>query len=263
MLEFLVWGCFGLILGSFANVVILREISGETIGGRSHCPSCRRQLAWYELVPLLSFIILRGRCRTCQASISWHYPLVEGITAGAIGALGAAPIPIWEKAFSVPLILLYVCISLYDLRTTYIPDRWAYGAAILAFVIGGISSVSMGGGLLFVIAGPVVAAPLFGMWLISGGRWMGLGDAKLALGFGFLLGALKGLLSLGLAFVTGAVVGLALVGITRLGKAGGAFTMKSEVPFGPFLIFALCIVWYADLYGFDLIGFLAHFLSLN
>lgn len=74
-------GLFGLIVGSFLNVVILRMNTGKTLGGRSMCLSCNKKLEWYELIPLVSFIIQRGRCTKCHSKISWQYPIVEAITA--------------------------------------------------------------------------------------------------------------------------------------------------------------------------------------
>jgi prepilin signal peptidase PulO-like enzyme (type II secretory pathway) len=127
-----------------------------------------------------------------------------------------------------------------------------------------------------VISGPIVAAPLAGLWFFSGGRLMGLGDAKLVLSFGWLLGLLPAYIALCLAFVIGAIVGVCVLlpleriakivkrgRITRLSTGGGSFTMKSEVPFGPFLILALCIVWISALYGIDLPALLLEALVLS
>lgn len=255
---------FGLILGSFANVVILREESGETLGGRSHCGSCGRTLAWYELFPVLSYVLLRGACRTCAACISPQYPLVELVTAAGVLIVGLAPISLFLKVLGIASVLLLVCIAVYDLRTTYIPDRWVYAFGALAFVYG-LSSVQGGENAigLFLIAGPLVSLPLFLLWFFSAGKWMGFGDVKLVLGFGWLVGSVLGYVALGLAFVLGAAVGLILIGISRLGKRGTALTMKSEVPFGPFLIVAVCTIWFFQLYGIDTLRILVDFLSLS
>jgi prepilin signal peptidase PulO-like enzyme (type II secretory pathway) len=261
--EVVFFTMLGLILGSFANVLILREETGETILGRSHCPNCMRTLEWYELFPVLSFLLLRGKCRTCAAGISWQYPLVELLMAVSLLIIGLSTASLAHRLVSIPIILILIAIAVYDFRTTYIPDRWAYLFALLAFVSGVLFSGGAAEPLRFLVAGPVAALPLFALWLASGGRWMGLGDAKLVIGFGWLLGMLGGFLALGLAFVLGAVVGLILIGITRFALTDAGFTMKSEVPFGPFLIIALCIVWFSQLYAFDLPLFLAGFLSLS
>lgn len=265
LLDAIPWTIFGLILGSFANVLILREDTGESIGGRSHCPHCGRTLTWYELFPVLSFLLLRGRCRTCRKGIAWQYPLVEVLMATGAVLIGFAPVSLIAKVIGLPIFFILLCIAVYDLRTTYIPDRWAYFFALLAFISGVVAlpSFEYADLILFLISGPLVAAPLGGLWLVSRGMWMGLGDGKVALGFGWLLGILNGYLALALAFVIGAVIGLTLIGITRFFTGKGGFTMKSEVPFGPFLILSLCIVWFSEMYDYDILAFLVRFLSLS
>jgi prepilin signal peptidase PulO-like enzyme (type II secretory pathway) len=183
--------------------------------------------------------------------------------AAFVLAIGLAPVPLIGKIIGIPIALLLVCIAVYDFRTTYIPDRWVYSLALLTFVYAFASSSVLAPWYVVLLSGPVVALPLYLLWLVSAGAWMGLGDAKLALGFGWLLGIVGGYLALGLAFVLGAVVGCTLIGITRFAAAGRGFTMKSEVPFGPFLILSLCIVWCSQLYGLGLLVALARFLSLS
>ena len=298
------FGVFGLIVGSFLNVIILRH-GVRSIGGRSGCMSCGAQLSWYDMVPLFSWLTLRGRCRFCRARISIQYPLVEAATGTAFALLGcwvsagtSAP-----SASEITLIALYlciaallVCIAAYDILHTIIPDEWSYLFAGLAFVSGFFAPFSAGlSAWEFILAGPISAAPLFGLWLFSRGAWMGLGDAKLALGIGWLLGPVPGLLAVFGAFVIGAVASLILVffssgvwkGFTRTlivslslfferlfryaSRFFGVdtdtlipridektktllvfgFTMKSEIPFGPFLIFSCIIIWFASLYGID------------
>lgn len=264
MFEALAFGMFGLILGSFTNVLVLREETGETIGGRSHCPHCKRTLAWFELVPVLSYVLLRGRCRTCSAPISLQYPLVELLVALGVILIGIAPIDLIQKIFGIPIVLLIAAIAVYDLRTTYIPDLWSYCLALLASVYGvfSLDSLTLQSFAVFIAAGPLVALPLFVLWRMSQGRWMGFGDVKLVLSFGWILGVIQGFLALGLAFVLGAVVGLILIGITRFVHTRWGFTMKSEVPFGPFLVFALCLVWFSGLHGYDLASFFLRILTI-
>lgn len=257
MFEVLVLGVLGLILGSFINVVVLREETGETIGGRSHCPHCKRTLEWYELFPVFSYVLMRGKCRTCAVPISLQYPLVEILCAVAVILVGTASGALWEKVIGIPIVLLSIAIAIYDLRTTYIPDRWSYGLAILAALYGALSleDASASSLLQFLIAGPLCATPLLMLWLVSRGRWMGFGDVKLVLGFGWILGIVYGYIALGIAFVAGAVIGLVLIGITRFVHVRSGFTMQSEVPFGPFLVFGLCLVWFSQLHGYDLVSF--------
>ena len=165
---------------------------------------------------------------------------------------------------SLVIVALLVLITAYDLRHTIIPDEWSYAFAIFAFI--SASAFALGGGwagvIALVIAGPVCALPLFFLWLVSRGAWMGLGDAKLALGIGFLLGQSAGLFAVFFAFVVGAIVSVCFLlpysyvrsrlGITRFGAEGRGFTMKSEVPFGPFLIASTLLVWLMAIYGISI-----------
>jgi len=254
------FGLFGLIIGSFLNVVILRR-GARTVGGRSGCLSCGAPLRWYDLVPVVSWVALRGRCRACGSRISVQYPLVEASTAVLFACIGASDLSIPMQIISLIIIALLILITVYDLRHTIIPDEWSYTFAILAFI--SASSFAIGSGwtgiFSLIIAGPLCALPLFALWLISRGRWMGLGDAKLALGIGFLLGQGTGLFAVFFAFVIGAVISVCFLlpysyvrarfGITRLGAGGAGFTMKSEVPFGPFLIASTLLVWLMTIYG--------------
>ena len=165
-------------------------------------------------------------------------------------------------------------VAAYDIRHTIIPDAWAYlfGAlALLAALASSAHSLSYA-----LLAGPSAALPLFVLWLVSRGRWMGLGDAKLALGIGWLLGPVYGIYAVIFAFALGAVISvgilLPLPTIVRalhkaarlrdrmLGRGQGivhgrrpaSYTMKSEVPFGPFLIASCLYVWFSMLYGISL-----------
>lgn len=261
-IELVFWGGLGLICGSFANVLINREGKG-VVSGRSKCPQCDRTLEWYELFPVLSFVFLLGRCRTCRARISWQYPAVETLTAALFLIVGLSPLPLALRILGSAIAFFLVAIAVYDLKTTIIPDMWSYSFAALAFVYGSIAfpSVGLSDFSLFAVSGPLVAAPLVFLWLISGGRWMGLGDAKFMLGAGWLLGIWGGYFALMVAFVSGALIGALLIGITRLGIGIRQLTMKSEVPFGPFLVLALCVVWFSAAYDLPLQAAVLDFLS--
>ncbi|MSU73654.1 prepilin peptidase [Candidatus Kaiserbacteria bacterium] len=266
-------GLFGLIVGSFLNVIILRH-GIRSLGGRSGCMSCNVQLKWYDMVPVFSWALLGGRCRSCRGHISAQYPLVEGATGALFATLGFLVSPtlsglLWSGIALVALyfciLAILICIAAYDMLHTIIPDEWAYVFAALAFISQFLQPFPPDYGLLwFFLAGPVAAAPLFALWLFSRGMWMGLGDAKLALGIGWLLGPLLGLFAVFGAFVIGAIVSVCVLlplpriiralytlGITSREKPAGGFTMKSEIPFGPFLILSCIIIWFASLYGID------------
>ncbi len=276
LLEILFWGGLGLILGSFANVLILR--GGINLGGRSACPHCKRTLSWYELVPVFSWIFLRGRCQTCRASISIQYPLVELLMMLGTLVIGLAPLPLFLRGLGILIMLLLVCIAIYDLYHTIIPDRWSYSFAGLALVYGLLTqSPWLNGGMyLFLLSGPLIALPLAALWYFSRGAWMGLGDAKFALGMGWLLGLYPGYVALCLSFCIGAFVGVFILlplkrvadfierkRITRFRFAASAFTMHSEVPFGPFLIIGLCSIWFGQLYSIDIPAYLSAALVLS
>src|SRR3989344_4669887 len=129
MVTALIFGIFGLIVGSFLNVVILRR-GARALSGRSACMSCGRQLLWHDMVPFVSWLALRGRCRGCGSGISLQYPLVEAATAILFAAIGAAPhLDIAHKIIFCIIAALLICITVYDLRHTIIPDGWAYSFA--------------------------------------------------------------------------------------------------------------------------------------
>jgi len=262
-----IFGLFGLIVGSFLNVLIVRH-GKFSLFGRSACTSCGKQIAAFDLIPVLSWLILRGRCRACGSALSVQYPLVEIATCLAFVVIGAAPLPLLIRLLALPIAALLIAITVYDLYHTIIPDAWVYPFAGLSLVVSFIGMYQMQGGIsLLAAAGPVVAAPLFFLWLYSRGTWMGLGDAKLALGMGWLLGLGGGLLALFSAFLIGAFVSLLLLFFSSsawrrfkerfiphdgLVSRRAGFTMKSEIPFGPFLVASCFLIWLLQMYGIPL-----------
>ncbi|MDB5238560.1 MAG: prepilin peptidase leader peptidase (prepilin peptidase) / N-methyltransferase [Candidatus Kaiserbacteria bacterium] len=261
----LVCGLFGLIAGSFLNVVILRH-GAKSLDGRSQCMSCGVQLKWYDLVPVISWVALRGKCRACHSSISIQYPLVElasGVSFVLIGTSQETFGLVTPFYFAVAAFM--IVIAAYDIRHTIIPDEWAYMFAILAAVTSIMAPLYAGSFLFLILAGPLAALPLFLLWLVSGGSWMGLGDAKLALGIGWLLGPVYGPAAIMGAFVIGAVISVGILlplpharaylhrlragkGIARLRGGHTGLTMTSEVAFGPFLVASAFLTWMLLLY---------------
>lgn len=253
-LLFLSTFIFGLLIGSFLNVVILRYNTGHSIShGRSACLSCQSGLQWYELLPVVSFVALRGRCRTCKVKIRAQYPLVElatGLLFFCIALRAFALETTFVVASSVMLFYwiiaaLLVVIFVYDLYHKIIPDVLVY--SFIAFSLLQVFVTIAQDGLLFVlphmyalIAGPVVALPFFLLWALSRGTWMGFGDVKLALGIGWLLGVSLGFSAIILAFWIGAVVSLGIL-VWQKVASRGRLTFKSEIPFAPFLIVGLGI----------------------
>lgn len=248
----------GLIVGSFLNAVIWRLQTGESVAkGRSYCPQCRHQLAWYDLIPVLSFILLRGKCRYCAKPILDH-PFVELGTAMVFVLISTEQLAISQGQF-VSLLYLFTITSLlivifaYDLKHFLIPDKILFPAIGLAFAWKVFEYFKFTGesarGLVhfdaanmffgFGIANPLISALFaallgFGFFLavfvVSRGRWMGFGDVKLALFMGLFLGWPNLLVALFIAFIVGAIIGIILISFRKKG-------LKSEVPFGPFLIF--------------------------
>ncbi|MBI5134277.1 MAG: prepilin peptidase [Candidatus Taylorbacteria bacterium] len=255
---------FGAIIGSFLNVVVLRFDTGASISrGRSKCFSCGKTLSWYELVPIFSFLFQGGRCKGCRSKISWQYPAIE--ISGGLAALaaylwalpGQGALSVASFALLAALLFLYIAITAYDLRHKIIPDEFSYGAAAVALALLGVEWAATGT-LDFgrLAAGPALFAFFGFFWLVSKGTWMGLGDAKLALSIGWALGLSAGVASVLLSFWTGAAFAFAAMAIQKIRSRRG-LGLKSEIPFGPFMIvgFLLSLLFRIDIQA--ILSFLA------
>jgi len=254
----LIFLIFGLIIGSFLNVVILRLNTERSFGGRSGCMSCMNTLSWYELIPVFSFLGLRGRCKNCKAKISIQYPIVELITGFIFAALflkfqniffyNTVPVFSFTYAYYAVAFSLLLVIAVYDIRHKIIPDKLSLILGIWSFL--GLFFFSSSGfyphipSILELASGLIIAAPFALFWLVSSGKWMGLGDAKLAISFGWLLGLSRALSGVVVAFWVGAIVGLTLVIFSK--KHG----MKSEIPFAPYLVLGTLIAFLFELHLF-------------
>lgn len=235
----------GTIVGSFLNVIGLRWDS-KKFGGRSFCPNCKKVLSWWELVPILSFLAQKARCRGCGTKISWQYPLVEIWTG-----LMFATVPY----FFLPVFCIYVVILIYDFHHKIIPDSLVYTAILLSVV----SRWLLVGSTLDWLAGPILFMFFGSVWLLSRGRAMGFGDAKLGLSVGLLLGAPLGFSAIILAFWLGALLALLYMFFTKIGLSVGeagflkntnGLTMKSEVPFAPAIILG---AWLSLVFRLDIL----------
>ena len=223
---------FGAIMGSFLNVVGLRWDSRD-FGGRSICPNCFKKLRWFELIPILSLLAQKGRCRSCGVKISYQYPLVE-IWTGLIF--------ITVPYIFIPVFCIYIIITIYDLKHKIIPDSLVYLAIFLSLGFR-LFIWDLGFGIWDLAAGPIIFLFFAAIWLLSRGRAMGFGDAKLGLSVGLLLGAPESFSAIILAFWIGAFGSLAYIFLNKNGfiKNAKKLTMKSEVPFAPFIVVAAWI----------------------
>jgi prepilin signal peptidase PulO-like enzyme (type II secretory pathway) len=291
MLWFILF-VFGIAIGSFLNVVILRYdgehflLDAKMIGGRSHCMNCKQTLRWFELVPIISFLIQGGRCRRCKARLNIQYPIVEllsglifvfvplalgaGAAAATTSAAGiAAPliaiIALWVAAFEALLVMAAI-----DIRLGIIPDEvniflGAVGIflAIVSAGYFGAANISLlgpyaaifgwqGSAILAKVIGAAVGGAFFALLIgVTRGKGMGMGDLKLAIPLGLIFGWPDIIFVLVFAFVIGAVVGVFAI-------ARGKNTMKGTLPFGPFLALGAATIffWGPAIFGwyFSLLG---------
>ncbi len=242
---------YGLAFGSFCNVVISRLRSGEGVVAKgSHCPKCGKSIRWQDNIPVFSFLFLRGKCRSCKKKISWQYPLVEIMTAVIFGFIGY--FYAIESIDNLLVAVLYsfafaclVVIFVYDVKYMEIPMNAMWLAILLLLVANVISDIdanAFADGLwqtktfAHSISALVAFCFFFGLSYVSDETWMGYGDAFVAIAIGLLLGPIGTFLALMVAFCVGAVWGMVLV------VAKGS-SMKSAIPFGPFLIFGLFTIF--------------------
>ena len=231
-------GLLGLTFGSFANLVIDRvPRDGPEVRPASRCPACGEPLAWWDRLPLLGWLLRRGRCRHCRAPIAVRHPLVE-LAMGVLWLVLTLRLVSAGLGWSVPayLALAFVCVVLavIDARTRLLPNRVTYPA--FPVVLGLLLVASLGlGDLGRLVRGLLAAVAVGGLFLVLAlisPRGMGLGDVKLAPTLGLALGWLSwGAVVVGVfaAFLLGGLAGLAAIGLLGL-------TRKSLLPFGPWLV---------------------------
>lgn len=260
MVWFFLLGC---IIGSFLNVVIYRMHTGKTLGGRSRCLSCGSVLNALHLVPVLSYLILRGRCAHCSARISAQYVLVELATGAAFMLVAVLIADPFARALHMLLAAVFVVIIVYDLRHTVIPDEATLAAfgVVLLMALHGVWQGDAWEVLALRVIGALAGFLFFaGLWYVSGGRWIGFGDAKLALPLGFLVSWPDVASALVLSFWLGAGISLILLSLQWLLRRGQArlrfiprsLTMKSEIPFAPFLILGFLLTYFFSFNAFAL-----------
>ncbi len=267
----------GLAIGSFLNCLVYRINKEDSLRGllkgRSYCPKCKKQLLWYDNIPLLSFIFLKGNCRWCHFSIGVHYPLVELLT-GVLSLMvykflltnqiSDFPNFLAGGQFSIPhftslsqgwlngflggiyyFLITYALIAVFlsDLLYRTIPDQIIYPAIVIALIWSIVNSQ-----WLMILSGIGGAAFFFLLVLLTRFKGMGVGDVKLAGLMGLFLGFPQIILAFYLAFLTGATVGVILI---LLGKK----KLKSQIAFGPFLVVASFISWFCGEKIIKILGF--------
>src|SRR3954452_4705243 len=218
----------GLIIGSFLNVVASRLPRGESLAHPpSHCPSCGQPIKPYDNIPVLSWLLLRGRCRNCKAPYTLRYPIVEALT-GALYALVT-----WARwddgagiALGIVLVTVLIPIAIIDFEHRIIPNRITGPAAVVAILIGALFDQDF---VVEQLIAGVAAGGFFLLAVLAYPKGMGMGDVKLAGVMGLYLGR-----AVGLAILVGLVAGV-VVGSVIMARMGVREGRKQAVPFGPFL----------------------------
>lgn len=218
---------FGLAIGSFLGALTYRLPRNISIGkGRSFCPNCKKQIKWFDNIPVFSFLILGGKCRNCSTKISFRYPLIEVATAITFVLVGF-------NIFNLIIASILIAIFVIDIEHQIIPDSLVFGGFLIVIY-------NLLQGTFFwsnLLVGFLAADALLLLHLVTRGKGMGLGDVKLAL----LLGAIAGIYNLWtwlfFSFLSGAVVGIILLLVKHA-------TMKQKIAFGPFLIIGLILTNY-------------------
>lgn len=257
----LLGGCFGAIIGSFLNVLILRLPLQRSMTGRSACPGCGHTLSPLDLVPIASFLLLRGRCRYCDQPISVRYALIEAVTAISFALIvavwfSAGGGSMWQLGFWFVVLVVCVVTFVIDLEHYLILDvvtGWGSIVALAFLIADAVSSgQSVGALLLARLWGAVFGFAAFWLlWRLSRGRLLGFGDVKFTIFIGVVLGFPLVVPALLFAFWLGALYALPLLIIKRK-------SLQSKLPFGTFLVPALLLAavvgervirWYGGVSG--------------
>ncbi|MDB4984358.1 MAG: prepilin peptidase leader peptidase (prepilin peptidase) / N-methyltransferase [Patescibacteria group bacterium] len=245
----------GSIIGSFLNVVVLRMNTGKNLGGRSSCPHCKTQLKWYELVPIVSWLIQKGKCRTCKAKISSQYVLVESGAALLFAGVALKFAPLFINGLFSSFILytilwmilvsIGVVIAAYDIKYQLIDVRALFGLACACIVLGFLDPTHIGI-LSHIIGAVIVPLPFLVLWLLSKGRLIGFGDIEIMAATGFLFGPTGGFSSVTLGFWAGSIIAISVVAYQS--RKGNKETPR-QIAFAPFLLLGIYLV---GILGFDI-----------
>ena len=256
LLEYFSTAVFGLIFGSFLSALTFRLPRHVSIGqGRSFCDKCKKQISWYDNIPLLSFILLKGRCRYCHKKISIRYPLIEFLTALTFvfvfyfftafkgETLQGSIFYTWKEALGVGalpyfflLFLILIAIFVIDIEKQIIPDSLIFCLFLVVAIALILTHIENFYDYFF--AGFAAASFLLLLVFITKGKGMGLGDVKLAIPLGTILGLEQTGIWMFLAFLTGGYLGIILILVKKA-------KLREKIAFGPFLVFAfvLTLFW--------------------
>lgn len=260
MIDYLLFGpvlslIFGMLIGSFINCFAWRLHQEETIFGRSYCPKCLAEIKWYDNIPLLSFLILKGKCRSCSKKISWQYPIVELVTGLlfylAFSFFGSSPIFLIQ---SFIIIFVLILVFIFDFRWYLIPVSFLLWSALVLVILGSAYHwFTLGYYLFSLVVAVIIAVVFFGLqYLLTKGRGLGEGDIWLG---AFLGVAFNNILDLSVAILSAYFIG-AVVGIGLL--VFGNKKWGSKLPLGVFLsiggLIALfwgqeIVSWYLSLFS--------------
>ncbi len=247
---------FGSAIGSFVNVIATRLYVAPILTGRSKCLSCSKILAWFDLIPIFSFLHHGGKCRNCKTRLGYEHLVVEafygilfvlfyfifivprGLTLASLG---------WFAFYTVFFVTLGV-VTLYDIKHKVIPALFL-GMFLVQCLMMLIIRYFDEGSLLILLDPLVVALPFLVLFLISRGRWLGFGDVLMYMGVGAFFGVSQGITVLLISLWSGALVSLYILISQKL-----KFGSKKELPFVPFIVFAIILVLFTDINLSDIIN---------
>lgn len=227
----------GLIMGSFLTMLIPRLHNDEKgiFMGRSHCSECKTTLKVYELVPFFSFMIQLGKCRHCEAKIKWWYPLIELTTALMFVWIAVQFNTVSEYIWHVLIFSILLFIFFYDLRYKEIHDAVMLPGILIALLY----SIFLGDWRSSLIAAGIATVFFGGQWLLSRGRWIGIGDLRIGIFMGLFLGWMHLLFAILSGYIFGSFISIILL-------ASGSANRETALPLGPFLVVGTMLAY---LYG--------------
>lgn len=263
-MRIIILALLGLCFGSFVSALVwrLRQSDLSIFKGRSICPNCRHVLGPFDLIPIFSWIMLKGQCRYCHKTISWQYPAIEVSTTllfifsyiwwpETLHGVGLFDFIIW-----LVFIVGFVALAVYDFRWHILPNSLVYlliGISIVKVLVDALVYKNDPSYLLNPLWGVLIIAGLFyGIFQISKGRWIGGGDVKLGVCLGLLsYSPLTSLLLLFVASTSGSIVSTILLTSKKVNR-------KSQIPFGPFLILGAIV---CELFGQTIVNYLKNHIS--